>query len=148
MRLFRNRAQGIALVLVGGSLLLAAVQAVDLSTPEKTIENYYRGYQTGNKALVEATQIHGPPMSDLGLGDEITYKILEKKLFLYSTHYSVKPGDIEIKVWAEWRRRRPPTMEETMVTTFILGQYGKEWKIKDWYSVHPDVGDWGSGLNR
>jgi hypothetical protein len=123
---------------MSGCLSIAAAPAVDLSTPERTIENYYRGYQTGNKGLVEATQIQGPAISDLGFGDTVSFKIVEKKMILYSNDHSVKPGDIEIIVQAEWKREKNAKADEAMISTFILGQYGKEWKIKGGYSVHPN----------
>jgi hypothetical protein len=96
---------------------------IDLSTPERTIDTYYRGYSTGNKSMVMATLLGGT--SDLGIGIQRRYAIVAKKLILGSVAGS-RPGDIEIvtHVTSRW-----PDKEIRTIETFYLRQFDGDWKI-------------------
>lgn len=101
---------------------------VDLSTPERTIATYYRGYSTGSKTMVMSTLLGD--VSDLGLGIQRRYAIVAKKVILESTS-GPKPGDIEI---ITHETSRWPDKEYLSIQTFYLRQFGNDWKIVDLFA--------------
>lgn len=103
---------------------LGSCASPDLSTPEKTIATYYKGYTTGNKSLTEKTLMGMGPLSDVGFSPPSvhSYRIIEIKEVLERST-SAEIGDLEVITEVFWT----PQKSERM--WYVLRKYGKEWKI-------------------
>jgi hypothetical protein len=129
MRRSLGRLLGLAALVVAAPLLSGATTPkTDLSTPEKTVEVYYRGYETRDKALIAATMLHGDAgrLENSGLGGRTRYRIMEKRLILES-RLPKRRGDLQVVVHADWVWGHEQAVR--MITTFHIRRIGREWKI-------------------
>jgi hypothetical protein len=112
-----------SLLLVG----IGAATSADLSSPEATVESYYRGYNSGDVELIGATFLTPHKIERLGLGIPTTYRILEKKMILESHLAILKANDIEIVTLVE--KQTLNVSRDPFVTRFWLRKIGTVWKI-------------------
>lgn len=116
------------IVIVG--LILSSCSGPDLSTPEKTMATYYKGYMTGKKSLTEKTLMGMGPLSDIGFKPPSveSYRIIEKKEVLRRSDFA-EGGDVEVLTEVRLRNARPPEKFH-----FVLRKYDWEWKIVSYSS--------------
>jgi hypothetical protein len=98
------------LVMLFNSLIINcnSVKDVDLSSPESTIDTYFKGYETANKYLIEKatgnTNIMSKGLDPILIG---SHKIISKKYITSDSLYK-KKGDVLILVKVFYLNRKFP----------------------------------------
>jgi len=113
-------------------LTSASCSGRDLSTPEKTIATYYKGYLKGDKSLTEATLLKLGRLEDVGFRPPIikSYRVIKiQEVIQHSTFAEI--GDVEVVTEVQWKTGHPPQQ-----FWFLLRKSDGEWKIAA-YSALP-----------
>jgi len=116
-----------AIVIIG--VLSEGAPRLDLSTPEKTIAEFYSALNRSDPAAFDATLWGQRDTSAMNFGVPTTYNIVEVKKIRSSNRE--QKGDVEVLVHAEIKFEGQPVRLATM---FWLLQTEDGWKILEWAS--------------